>query len=281
MRIYISADIEGVAGVTHLPTTGPGRFEWDLGRKWMTEEVLAAMDGAIAAGATEFVVADGHGSAHNLLVDRLPPTARIVRSWPRPLLQMQGIEDGPVAAAVFIGHHASAVSSHGLLSHTFTGAFSDIRLNGVSQSETSLNALVAAQFGVPLVFTSGDEDYIRHCEAVLPRLETVVTKRCVGFTSANHLHPAASCAAIRAGVERALGQLATARPAPLPETFRVETDFRDRSQPEMLEYLPWVRRTGPFTVAAEFPDPVAMMKYLAFLSFYRSEGIPRYGEGVP
>jgi hypothetical protein len=49
----------------------------------------------------------------------------------------------------------------------------------------------------------------------------------------------------------------------------------------MLEYLPWVRRTGPFTVAAEFPDPVAMMKYLAFLSFYRSEGIPRYGEGVP
>lgn len=279
MRVFISADIEGVAGVTHLPTTGPGRFEWDLGRKWMTEEVLAGIEGAVAAGATEFVVADGHGTAHNLLLDRLPPAARLVRSWPRPLLQMQGIEDGPFAAAVFIGHHASAVSAHGLLSHTFTLAFRDIRLNGVSQSETSLNALVAAHFGVPLVFSSGDEDYIRHCREVLPPMETVVTKRCLGFTSANHLHPAASCAAIRAGVQRALGQLAAARTAPLPRSFHVEAEFNDRSQPEMLEYLPWLRRTGPFTIAAEFPDAVAMMKYLAFLSFYQSAGVPRYGEG--
>lgn len=279
MRVYISADIEGVAGVTHLPTTGPGRFEWDLGRKWMTEEVLAAIEGATAAGATEFVIADGHGSAHNLLVDRLPPNARIVRSWPRPLLQMQGIEDGPFAAAVFVGHHSSAVSARGLLSHTFTLTFRDIRLNGVSQSETSLNALVAAHFGVPLVFTSGDDDYIQHCLTVLPTLETVVTKRCVGFTSANHLHPAASCAAIRAGVQRALGRLATMRPAPLPQTFRLEADFNDRSQPEMLEYLPWLERTGPFTIAAEFPDAVTAMKYIAFLSFYQSTGTPRYGEG--
>lgn len=279
MRVYISADIEGVAGVTHLPTTGPGRFEWDLGRKWMTEEVLAAIEGATAAGATEFVIADGHGSAHNLLLDRLPPNARIVRSWPRPLLQMQGIEDGPFAAAVFVGHHSSAVSARGLLSHTFTLTFRDIRLNGVSQSETSLNALVAAHFGVPLVFTSGDDDYIQHCLTVLPTLETVVTKRCVGFTSANHLHPAASCAAIRAGVQRALGRLATVRPAPLPQTFRLEAEFNDRSQPEMLEYLPWLERTGPFTIAAEFPDAVAAMKYIAFLSFYQSTGTPRYGEG--
>jgi len=279
MRVYISADIEGVAGVTHLPTTGPGRFEWDLGRKWMTEEVLAAIDGATAAGATEFVIADGHGSAHNLLVDRLPPNARIVRSWPRPLLQMQGIEDGPFAAAVFVGHHSSAISARGLLSHTFTLTFRDIRLNGVSQSETSLNALVAAHFGVPLVFTSGDDDYIQHCLTVLPTLETVVTKRCVGFTSANHLHPAASCAAIRTGVQRALDRLATARPAPLPRTFRLEAEFNDRSQPEMLEYLPWLERTGPFTIAAEFPDAVTAMKYIAFLSFYQSTGTPRYGEG--
>ena len=279
MRVYISADIEGVAGVTHLPTTGPGRFEWDLGRKWMTEEVLAAIDGATAAGATEFVIADGHGSAHNLLIDRLPANARIVRSWPRPLLQMQGIEDGPFAAAVFVGHHSAAISARGLLSHTFTLTFRDIRRNGVSQSETSLNALVAAHFGVPLVFTSGDDDYIQHCLTVLPALETVVTKRCVGFTSANHLHPAASCAAIRTGVQRALERLATARPAPLPQTFRLEAEFNDRSQPEMLEYLPWLERTGPFTIAAEFPDAVTAMKYIAFLSFYQSTGTPRYGEG--
>jgi D-amino peptidase len=279
VRVYISADIEGVAGVTHLPTTGPGRFEWDLGRKWMTEEVLAAMEGAVAAGATEFVVADGHGTAHNLLVDRLPPSARIVRSWPRPLLQMQGIEDGPFAAAVFVGHHASAVSARGLLSHTFTTTFRDVRLNGVSQSETSLNALVAAHFGVPLVFSSGDDAYIEHCQAVLPPMETVVTKRVVGYSSANHLHPTASCAAIRSGVQRALGSLATARPAPLPPTFLVEAEFNERSQPDMLEYLPWLRRTGPFTIAAEFPDAVTMMKYLAFLSFYQSTGLPRYGEG--
>jgi D-amino peptidase len=154
-----------------------------------------------------------------------------------------------------------------------------VRLNGVSQSETSLNALVAAHFGVPLVFSSGDDAYIEHCQAVLPPMETVVTKRVVGYSSANHLHPTASCAAIRSGVQRALGSLATARPAPLPPTFLVEAEFNERSQPDMLEYLPWLRRTGPFTIAAEFPDAVTMMKYLAFLSFYQSTGLPRYGEG--
>ena len=281
MRVFISADIEGVAGVAHLPTTGPGRFEWDLGRKWMTEEVLAAIEGAVAAGATEFVVADGHGTAHNLLLDRLPHNSRVVRSWPRPLLQMQGIESGPFAAAVFIGHHSQSLSTNGLLAHTFTGAFRDIRLNGVSQSETSLNALLASHFKVPVVFTSGDDDYIAHCLQVLPPLETVITKRCVSFTSAESLHPGASCAQIRAGVEVALRGLHVARMMPMPETFVVDAEFNVRSQPEMLAYLPWVERTGAFTIRAELPDAVSMMKWLAFVSFYQSSGVPRYGEGHP
>lgn len=277
MRIFISADIEGVAGIAHLPSTGPNRFEFDLGRKWYTEEVLAAIDGAEAAGATQFVVADGHGTAHMLLLERFKENVRIVRSWPRPLLQMQGIEHGTFDAAVFVGHHGSAQSRLAVLGHTYTGAFRDIRVNAVSQSETTLNALLAGHFGVPLLFSSGDHDYIAHVREALPDVETVITKEAVGKSSTNTLMPKASCALIRAGVEKALREK-RAKVVAQPSSFRVELDFQERSQPEMLDYLPWVTRTGTYTVETRFEDAVTLMKFISFVSFFVPDGLPRYGE---
>jgi D-amino peptidase len=277
MRIFISADIEGVAGVAHLPSTGPNRFEFDLGRKWYTEEVLAAIEGAEAAGATEFVVADGHGTAHMLLLDRFNENVRIVRSWPRPLLQMQGIEHGTFGAAVFVGHHGSAQARLAVLAHTFTGAFRDIRVNGVSQSETTLNALVAGHFGVPLVFSSGDHDYIAHVRETLPDVETIITKEAVGKTSVNTLTPKASCALIKAGVEKALREK-RAKAMPQPASLLLTLEFQERSQPEMLGYLPWLESIDAYTVEARFQDAVTLMKFISFVSFYIPSGLPRYGE---
>lgn len=277
MRVFVSADIEGVAGVAHLPSTGPNRFEFDLGRKWYTEEVLAAIEGAEAAGAQEFVVADGHGTAHMLLIDRFGPNVRLVRSWPRPLLQMQGIETGKFDAAVFVGHHGSAQASEAVLAHTFTGAFRDIRLNGASQSETTLNALVAGHFGVPLVFSSGDHDYIAHVRNALPEVETVITKQAVGKTSIDTLTPQASCGLIRAGVQDALKNR-RARPLAPPTEIEIELEFQERSQPEMLAYLPWLTRVDTYTISAPFKDIVTAMKFISFVSFYVPSGLPRYGE---
>ena len=277
MRVFISADIEGVAGVVHLPSTGPWRYEWAQGRSWMTNEVLAAIDGARAAGATDFIVSDGHGSAHNLLIDRFGEEVEIVRSWPRPLLQMDGIERD-CDACVFIGHHAMAGSASGVLSHTFTLTFRAILLNGVEQSETSLNALLAAHYGVPTVFASGDDAYLRHVAEVLPGIATVETQRAIGFTAADCLTPARACALIEAGVRDGMTRRAAIPLMPQPSRFALEIEFADRSQPEMLAYLPWFRRTGAHGIAIEVADAPEMMRLLAFLSFYQSAGVVEYGQ---
>ena len=281
MRVFLSADIEGVAGVAHLPTTGPGRFDYDAGRRWMTGEVVAACEGAQRAGATEILVTDGHGSAHNILFDELPDCARLVRSWPRPLVQMQGIDDGRFDAVVFVGHHSSAVAMDGVLSHTFVLAFRDVRVNGVSHSETTLNAMLAAHHGVPCVFTSGDDAYIAHCRERLPGIETVVTKKALGFTAIDSLKPAVARRLISAGVERALSRVADFKPIALPESFDVEIDFNWRSQPEMWSWLPWCERRGPRTIGWRLNSMPEVMRLVAFASFYQSDGVPRYGEGTP
>jgi D-amino peptidase len=281
MRIFLSADIEGVAGIAHFPSTGPGRFDYESGKRWMTQEVVAACDAALAAGATEILVTDGHGAAHNIQFDDLPDAARLVRSWPRPLIQMQGIDDGHFDAVVLVGHHSHAQSRDGILSHTFVGAFRDVRLNGVSQSETTFNALLAAHYGVPVVFSSGDEAYIAHVREALPGCETVVTKKVCGLTSIDSLKPAVSQRLIREGVSRALARLNTFKPIPLPEFFELEIDFTDRSQPEMWEWLPWCQRVGPFTIRWQLRDMPELMRVIGFAAFYQSHGIPRYGEGKP
>jgi len=281
MRIFLSADIEGVAGIAHLPSTGPGRFDYEAGRRWMTLEVAAACEASIAAGATEIVVTDGHGAAHNLLFDELPDCVRLIRSWPRPLIQMQGIEDGHYDAAIFIGHHSNATQWGGILSHTFVLAFRDVRLNGVSQSETSLNALLAAHFGVPVIFTSGDDAYIEHCKAFFPKIETVTTKKALGLTAIDSLKPAVSQRLISQGVARALAQRSEFAALAMPEKFELEIDFTERSQPEMFEYLPWCDRVAPYTIRWRLANMVEVMKVIGFASFFQSHGVPRYGEGKP
>ncbi|MFM8692150.1 MAG: M55 family metallopeptidase [Limnohabitans sp.] len=270
-----------MAGIAHLPSTGPGRFDYEAGRRWMTREVVAACEASIAAGATEIVVTDGHGSAHNLLFDELPDCVRLIRSWPRPLIQMQGIEDGHYDAAIFIGHHSNATQWGGILSHTFVLAFRDVRLNGVSQSETSLNALLAAHFGVPVIFTSGDDAYIEHCKAFFPEIETVTTKKAIGLTSIDSLKPVVAQRLIAQGVARALARRSDFKALALPEKFELEIDFTERSQPEMLEYLPWCDRVAPYTIRWRLANMIEVMKVIGFASFFQSHGVPRYGEGKP
>jgi len=277
MRIYISADIEGVAGVTSREQTQKTGFEFSDARKWMTNEVLAAAEAAYEAGATEVVVADGHGTAQNILLDDMPDYVRIVRSWPRPLLQMQGIEDGHYEAALFIGHHASSVSAIGVLAHTYHGAcIRDIRLNGESQSETSLNTLLAAEFGVPVIFSSGDSGYIRHVQAMNPAIETVITKEALGYGATSSCTPKVACQRIREGVSRSLSRRNEIEPQPLPNTYLLEVDFQGRSQAEMWAYLPWISRKGTYGVTVELSSMAEVMSFITFAILYQASGVPGF-----
>src|SRR5262245_54153507 len=135
VKVFISVDMEGVAGVVTADQLNPAGFEYERFRGFMTAEVIAAIEGAKAAGATSFVVTDAHGNGENLLIERLPDDVTVIRSWPRPLGMMQGI-DSTFAAAVFIGYHASTTSLTGVRAHTLSSAnFTSIGLNGTPVPE--------------------------------------------------------------------------------------------------------------------------------------------------
>lgn len=108
LKVYISVDMEGICGVVTGQQTGTSGFEYQRFREFMTAEVNATIEAALEAGASEIVVSDSHGNAQNILIEKLNPAARLVRSWPRPLLMMQGI-DPSFDSAMFIGYHAAEV----------------------------------------------------------------------------------------------------------------------------------------------------------------------------
>lgn len=159
LKVYISADMEGISGVVSADQLAPGSFEYAQARQWMTDDVLAAIQGAREAGATEFVISDSHGNGQSLLIDKFPSDIPIsvVRSFPRPLGMMEGL-DSSFAAVIFVGYHAATTSTTGVRAHTISSALlTRIALNGTAMSEAGINAAIAAQFGVPVVMITGDD----------------------------------------------------------------------------------------------------------------------------
>ena len=268
-RLYISADIEGTAGVVSGEHMNPKGFEYQQARQWMTAEVAAASEAAFAAGIEQVVVSDSHGNGQSLLLDQLPDAVQVVRSWPRPLCMMEGIDVGQYCGALLLGYHAGASDLRGVLAHTLHGGgITEVRLNGQVASETVISAATAAHFGVPVILVSGDDAYIEHAEQVLPGTTGVVTKWAHSFTSARMLKPSVAQARIAEGVSAALaGQNSpeALRAAPLSLPIQLEVRCLHRKAAELLAYLPGVHRQDAHTIGTELKDMVATSQFLQFL----------------
>src|SRR5271165_1842376 len=211
LKIYISVDMEGVAGVVTADQLLPGGFEYERFRHFMTDETLAAVRAAKQAGATQIVVSDSHGNGENLLVEAFPKDVRLVRSWPRHGAMMAGL-DKSFAGAIFVGYHASTSNSKGVRAHTFSSAhLTRVALNGSPVTEAEFNAAYAGEFGVPIIFASGDDAAVAEIKAHLGDMDTVATKTNLGFHSAETLTPAASCDLIFDGVLHAMAHRAQRR----------------------------------------------------------------------
>src|SRR5687768_18305700 len=207
MKIYISADMEGVVGAVTGEQLGPQGFEYQRFREFMTQEVNAAIEAAFEAGATEIVVSDSHGNGQNLLIEKLPKNILLVRSWPRPLLMMQGIDE-TFAGAIFLGYHTGTTNPTGVRAHTMSSArLADVRLKGVSVSEAGLNAAIAGHFNVPVIMVSGDDAVVKETSALLGDVEGAVVKWASGFHSAKTLVPEASYVLIRDKARKAVGRI--------------------------------------------------------------------------
>ncbi len=260
MKIFISVDIEGVASVTHRDHTKLEGVEYETARRWMTEEANAAIEGALAAGATEIVVTDAHGHLRNLLPDLLHPDALLVRGSPRALCMMEGIDDS-FAGAFFIGYHARAGDARGILAHTFLGiSVYAVRLNGIEVGESGLNAAIAAHFGVPIALVTGDDALAAEIEALLPWSERVITKWALSTFAAKNLSPKHAQQRIRVAAQRAVARLAEMKPYPLTKPLQLEVDFFRPVQAQLAADIPGVAWVAGRTVRYTTSDMLELTR---------------------
>lgn len=275
-KIYISADLEGITGVVTAEQLGPGGFEYERFRRFMTQEVLAAIEGARAAGATEILVSDSHGNGQNLLLEMFDTNIRIVRSWPRPLGMMEGI-DSSFDGAIFIGYHAGTTNLDGVRAHTMSSAtLTDVRINDVSSNETIWNAAIAGHFDVPVIMVSGDEATAAEARALLPDIETAIVKRSISFHSATTLTPAAGQELIRRIAERAVVRLRNGEfdPYRVEHPVSITVRFKHYQRSQLLALLPWFERPDAHAVRFRAEDMVQAAAILEFLGSYRADITP-------
>lgn len=274
LKVYISADMEGVAGVVSGDQLSPSAFEYERFRGFMTAEVLAAIQGARDAGAATIVVSDSHGNGENILIERLPDDVTLVRSWPRPLMMMQGI-DSTFAAAVFIGYHASTTSMTGVRAHTISSALlTRVELNGVAMPEAGINAAIAGYFGVPVVMVSGDESAVAETQQLLGAVEGAVVKQSISFHSASTMTPAAAQALIRARVRAGVERRAQLRPYVVPAPVRLDVSFKNYRPVELLGFLSIVQRTSSHSIRFTGRDMIETSKFIEFITSYEAAIAP-------
>ncbi|MDZ7374361.1 MAG: M55 family metallopeptidase [candidate division KSB1 bacterium] len=267
MRVFISADLEGVNGVVSYDHVEPDKPLYRQAQEWMITEVAAAIRGCLAAGASEVVVNDAHHRGINLPLDRLPAPARLVTGHDRPFSMMEGI-DASYEAALFIGYHARAGTPQAVHDHTFSAStFHDVRINGMSVGEFGLNAALAGWFGVPAVLVTGDQACCQEAKALLPAVECVAVKMAFSRYSALCLPFETSLREIEQAAARAVARRKEIPPLRFSPPFTLECTFQRAEQAERACRVGRGRRIGPFSIAYESDDYADL--YKAFLAIYR------------
>ena len=268
LKVYISADMEGVAGAVSADQLSPTGFEYDKFRGYMTDEVLAAIAGAREGGATTIVVSDSHGNGENLILDRFPADVTIIRSWPRPLGMMEGI-DSSFDAVIFIGYHASTTNVAGVRAHTISSAtLAEVGLNGVPMPESGLNASIAGAFGVPVVMISGDNVAVAEAQKLIGPISGAVVKRAISFEATATMTPAASQALIRQTARAAIGHRKELKPFVQKTPVQLDVTFKSYRPAEMMTYLPGVTRTTSHGIRFMARDMVELSRFLEFVTNY-------------
>lgn len=265
MKVYISADIEGVCGSVHWDEAEKGKKDYSEFQRQMTAEVSAACEGALAAGADEIIVKDAHANGRNIIADDLPRQVRLIRGWSgHPYSMVQELDDS-FDAVMFVGYHARAGSDGNPLAHTMRGSFVDyMKINGQLASEFSLHLHVAARHNVPAVFLSGDEDICSEAQSILPSMSTVSVKKGIG-NSAINIHPAQAIDSIRIQSEAALGGEIGDCLFPQEEKYEIEIRFKQATQAFKAAFYPGAVQLNQQTVKFEATDYFEIMRMRSFV----------------
>jgi D-amino peptidase len=265
MKVYISVDIEGIAGSVDWDETEIQHPRYAEFRELMTGEAMAAIEGAKAAGATGIVVKDAHSSGRNILIDRLPEDVRVIRGWSgHPFSMVQELDES-FAAVVMIGYHASAGSEANALAHTMTLEAVAMRLNGAPLSEAVLHAYAAASVGVPVAFLSGDQGLCDELAAFNPAISTLAVKNGTG-SATNSMTPAGARKAIRSGVEAALRDNPRTRIPKLPKSFTLEITYGDPVTAYRRSFYPGMEHASARTLRFTTTECFEVLRAVQFVT---------------
>jgi D-amino peptidase len=260
VKVYLSTDMEGTAGIVDWAQCSGDGEAAVLGRALLLAEVNAAIDGALAAGATEIVVNDSHSVMRNLAPDQLHGRAVSISGGHKPLYMMQGLDES-FDAIFFVSYHGSMGGDPAVLSHTYNPrAVAEVRLNGEVVGESGVNALVAAHFGVPVVLVTGDQTACRETVEVFPEVITAVVKESISRFAASSLHPYAARELIQAAATRALQGLAGAPAPELPSPSTLEVTWRTADLAEMATWIRGIERTSARTTRVSDTDHLRLFR---------------------
>lgn len=283
MKIYVSADMEGVSGVTHPAQCRPSHPDYGRFRRLLTEEVNAAVAGAVDAGATEVVVNDAHFTMTNLVLEELHPAAALVSGSNKLLCQMEGLDE-TFDGVFFVGYHEGDGLGDGVVNHTLmSAAIRSVRVDGAVADEALVNAKVAGCFGVPVALLTGDDRVCAAAAEAFPGIEVAPVKQALDRLSARHSSVSEARRLIRERAAAAVGRLRDDPPAPLDPggPVRFEVEFRSTSAAHLCTVFPGVERTGPCTIAFEhdsFLDAYRHFWGLSIVGLASQDGI--FGTGL-
>jgi len=251
LKVYLSVDMEGIAGIATAAQTGGSDYEW--ARPLMLAEANAAIAAAFEAGATEVVVNDAHGSHTNLRADQLDRRATLVTGQPKPYGMVEGL-DGSFDAVIFIGYHGHANQVDAVLGHTYSHALRHARINGREVGEYGTAGMIAGHYRVPVVFVSGDRAFAEEAKRFFPGVEALAVKDGIGFTAAKTLHPSVAREKIAAGVKTALARRSQIAPITIATPVIVEVELDIASNADAAMFVPGMERVDGVTVRYRAPD---------------------------
>jgi D-amino peptidase len=270
MKLYISSDMEGIAGVSswHQVDARTPHPEYATFRRYYTQEVSAAIEGARQAGVVEVLVNDSHGPMHNLLFDELPSDVRVIFGNRKPHSMVQGAEGG-FAGAFFIGYHGAVGDADAVLCHTYSPAIVyDVRVNGIRCSEATLNAGLLGYYGVPVLLVTGDRTTVLGVQTQMPWVHGAIVKESIGAFAANTLSPEDARALIKSAARKAIAGASEAKPYTFATPVTLDVALTTAAQADLAATIPGFVRTGGRSVRFVHEDfPVVFRAFVATWRF--------------
>lgn len=265
MRVYISADIEGVTGVSKWDETTKGKQDYEMYREQMTREVAAACEGAMEAGADYLLVKDAHEDGKNLIHSMLPKNVKVISGWSNhPCNMVEGLDES-FDAVIFIGYHSGAHSNGSPLAHTlYPSKVRNMSINGQPADEFLIHAYACYDKQVPVVMVSGDGDLMRKIRDFNPQIKTVAVQEGFGGGIVS-IHPELALERISKGVKKSLEQL-SAVTYEVPESYEVLIEFVQHPDAYKFSFYPGAKQISEYVVQFTSKQYMDILTLLLFLS---------------